>query len=61
MIHRMNGFYDASTKKGQRFFYLLEGKEHFIVEGYEMSVMKDRHKTMANILQPYRYFRDGDL
>ena len=56
-----DGFYDSVTKKGQRFFYLIKSKERFIVEGYEISVMIDRHKTLGNILQPYRYFRDGDL
>lgn len=56
-------FYDSKTEDGQRFFYLMEGKNsfEFLHEGVIYRFGVDRTKHIGDIVQPYRYFRDGDL
>jgi hypothetical protein len=57
-------FYDPNTRRGQRFFYLIETMDRFSFEEkgklYEYGIDIARHRLRGGILQPYRYFTNDD-
>lgn len=57
--------FSETNPNGQKYFYLIEGKDIFSMEYngklFERHFTTSSHLPNGNILQPYRYFRDGDI